>query len=305
MKVKDIERVIFTPGLGRESLTSDYYAVDNMVIVGATGSGKTTTTQAIVKSIIDSNEPDHYSLVYIDMKSHDSNPMCNTNRIIPTMTLMKYLKESPLEWDYKERVVQFVRHLTLLTWWASRDITGDPDAISMPAKCLIVVIEEFELLPLLERTLVLTMMKACPCVKFILSSQNSYCFRDYMDLFEYRIVTRAADALTSDDILGCNLGYKKADEYGSCWFYCGTTPGVYKKYRVKATPASLLNRLMKAQSGYSGQVNPVVLDDAWYQDNKELVSEYFRSYVGADFGIFDAYIHKELYTSAHGGEVDE
>ena len=48
MKIKDLERVIFTPGVCRESLTSDYYDVDNTIVVGVTGSGKTTTMQAIM-----------------------------------------------------------------------------------------------------------------------------------------------------------------------------------------------------------------------------------------------------------------
>lgn len=51
MKIKDLERVIFTPGVCRESLTSDYYDVDNTIVVGVTGSGKTTTMQAIMVRI--------------------------------------------------------------------------------------------------------------------------------------------------------------------------------------------------------------------------------------------------------------
>ena len=59
MKMKDKEQIIFTPGLDSRSLKMDYYDIDNMVIVGTTGSGKTTALNAIVKSMIESNSSEY------------------------------------------------------------------------------------------------------------------------------------------------------------------------------------------------------------------------------------------------------
>lgn len=306
MKVKDIERVIFTPGLSRESLTSDYYAIDNTVIVGTTGTGKTTTTQAIVKSILDSNEPDTYSLLYLDMTGHETNPLCNTNRILSSMTLMRYMKESfPFD-TYAERAEQVIRMLSIAMWWSSRKVPsydeGEPER---PPKLLVLVIDGFDALDELEQKLVFTMMKACPFVKVIASAQTAKTFKDFLDLFEYKIVTKVHNALDSDIVLGCNLGYKQADKYGSCWFTSESVPGFYRKYGVKMMSTSLLNRYMKTQAGYEGAVNSIVEDVEDFQQNAKQVSEWFRKWLNCQYDSFNVYIEKELLAPRRGGSYEE
>lgn len=299
MKVKDFERVIFTPGQVRGSLNREYYEVDNTVIIGTTGSGKTTTTHAIVKSILDSNKPYAFSLIYMDMASPEINPMCNTNRIISSMSLMEYMSTDNTMMSYRERAVQMIRSLTLATWWASRDLGNDPDD-SEPNKCLIVVIENFDMLDSLEQKLVFTMMNACSCVKFIISAQNPENFREYLDMFTYRIVTRVTTALCSDVVLGCNLGYKQADKYGTIWFYSDSTPYVYRKYTVDMTPIPLLNRFMKVQAGYSGVRNPISRDIADALNNTGMIMDFFKKYVGCETDVFRAYIQKHLLSEKEG-----
>ena len=72
MKTKDRELTIFTPGLDSRSLKIDYFDIDNMVIVGVTGSGKTTALNAIVKSMMESNDSKYLQLVMFD----SSNNVC-------------------------------------------------------------------------------------------------------------------------------------------------------------------------------------------------------------------------------------
>ena len=300
MRMKDYKRVIFTPGLSRESLTSDYYAVDNMVIAGATGSGKTTTIQGIVKSIMDNNEPEEYSLMYIDMKGYASNPMCNTNRIIPSMSLMYTMQEDIIRTDYKERAEQFIRHLAMVAQCPSTESENESD-LRFNDKFLIVVIENFEHLDSLERNLVFTIMSTCEYIKFILSVQDADAVKDYMELFSYRIATRLTTALASDIILGCNLGYKQADRFGTCWFYYDKVPGIYRKYRVRCVSQPLLNRFMKAQSGYSGPVNRIVKDyNKSMRDAYRLAADFRRS-VNSENDAFRAYIDKFLFNHKREG----
>lgn len=302
MRMKDYKRVIFTPGLSRESLTSDYYAVDNMVIAGITGSGKTTTIQGIVKSIMDNNDPEEYSLMYIDMSDCTSNPMCNTKRILPTMSLMYSLQEDIILPNYKERVEQFIRHLAMVAQCPSDSELETNDNSRLNNKFLIVVIENFEFLDSLEKGLVFTIMASCPYIKFILSVQGADSVKDYIDLFTYRIVTKLPTALSSDIILGCNLGYKQADRYGSCWFYYDKVPGVYRKYRVRCLSQSLLNRFMKAQSGYSGPVNPIVKEYKDSMKNIYRLAADFRRSVDSEDDAFRAYINKFLINRKREGD---
>lgn len=299
MKVKDFERVIFTPGLGRESFNRDYFEVDNTVIIGTTGSGKTTTTHAIVKSILDSNSPCAYSLIYMDMASAGNNPMCNTNRIVSSMAPMEYLSTDYAEMSYRKRAIQMIRHLTLATWWSSISSGEEPDE-PRPGKFLIVVIENFDALDRLEQKLVFTMMKTYPFVKFIVNAQKPDAMRDYMDLFTYRIVTRTSTAAESNVVLGCNLGHEKADAYGTVWFYNDNKPNTYRKYSVDMIPVSLLNRFMKVQAGYTGARNPICEDIAATFRNTEMILDFFKKYMGCENDVFRQYIDKFLTDEKEG-----
>lgn len=284
MKVKDLERVIFTPGLCRESLTSDYYEIDNMVIVGTCGSGKTTAVQSIVKSIIESNDADAYSLMYLDIEGFVTNPFCNKNRVPSCMELMKdfYVREG----SYEEKIEQFLEDLLLIHKWADN---SDID-VSSRKPLLIIAIDMFELLNDRCRNMVFALMIEEPCIKFILGTQGVSTLKDRLDLIPYRIITRANTSSDSDTLLGCNLGYTKADVYGSCWFYNTQHPCTYKKYNVEYTPESLLNRMMKVHSGYSGKQNQVVGAIRCGLDRRELFNNYLCSMVGTAVNPVDKYV---------------
>ena len=134
------------------------------------------------------------------------------------MTLMKYMKESPAIPTYMERAEQLIRMLSIAMWWSSREVpsvTYDGEK-EKPCKLLVLVIDNFDALNGLEQQLVFTTMKVCPFVKVIATAQTAKSFEKFLDLFEYKIVTGVHNALDSDIVLGCNLGYKQADKYGSC-----------------------------------------------------------------------------------------
>ena len=261
MKMKDKERIIFTPGLDSRSLKMDYHDVDNMVIVGNTGSGKTTALNAIVKSMIESNSSEYLQLVMFD-GSNDVNesPFFTTTRITPYTELQRYLGTSPKMFYHDIFSILHGLH------WVASSVDGDLGEIPafgtigpklIPGK-IVVVINEFEALPMYLQYLVRLIIKRnSPQVKFILTGQSERPFKEFIKDIRYRLTTRV-DNSTSDFLFGCNIGSKRADKYGTCWFYDVTEPDVYTKHIVNYIHDSLLNRMMKTYS--SGKVsNPKLL----------------------------------------------
>ena len=256
MMMKDLERVIFTPGVNRETLTCDYYEVDNTVVVGTTGSGKTTTIQGIVNSIISSNEPDTYGLVYFDMGLQEACPFCNKNRVIPSMSLMHDF--FAIQGDYYTKVRVFIEKLLLIAECGVFKAYGDEDylrGLSKPK--LVIVIDGFDKLKITEQRAVFAIMKMCTEVKFIIGVQSVKHITRYLYLFNYRVSTRISEE-DSNAIMGCNLGYTQADKYGSCWFYDASKTYLYKKYNVPYMSKSLINRNLKVNAGYKGPENCIL-----------------------------------------------
>ena len=247
MKIKDFERVIFTPGVCRNTLTSDYYEVDNMLVVGVSGSGKTTLLQAIMNSIISSNEPRQFSLVHMDMYTNGINPYCNENRVIPCMDLMHDIYAE--EGSYAEKCQKFLDKLFIVHEGLLCGDAVDHEGAAFSTK-LIIVIDGFDRLDKIYQQEVFAIMKAHKGIKFILGTQNVEQFRKYLYLVPYRIVTRTSSD-TSNEVLHCNIGNTQADVMGSCWFYDVSNPGVYKKYNVEYMPESLVNRMLKVHAGRS------------------------------------------------------
>ena len=261
MKIKDFERVIFTPGLCRQSLTSDYYEVENTVVVGTTGSGKSTLMQAIAKSIIDSNDASQFNLAYFDMYDKEESPLCNPNRIMPCMQIMKCIREEAFAClDYNDRVSQFLAYLPMLAKFGMSTVDEDEYHAGMRDSMLIVIIDGFDKLGDFYRDAVFATMKLTNRIKFILGLQSSVLVRDYLDLIPYRIVTRAHSPKDSDKVLGCNLGYTQADAWGTCWFKDERNPFIYKKYEVEYIPNSFLNRVTKVYASGYKNTNSIVVD---------------------------------------------
>ena len=261
MKMKDKEQIIFTPGLGSQSLKMDYYDVDNMVIVGTTGSGKTTALNAIVKSMIESNNSEYLQLVMFDGSGNvNESPFFSTTRITPYTELQRYLGISP-KMFYHE-VYSLLHGLYAMSLVTDGDLGEVPGfgfdkSKLLPGK-IVVVINEFEALPTYLQYLTrLIIMRDSPQIKFILTGQSERPFKDFIKNIRYRLTTRVEDK-ASDVLLGCNIGSRRADKYGSCWFYDITEPDIYSKHVVNFTPDSLLNRMMKTYA--SGKVsNPKLL----------------------------------------------
>lgn len=291
MKIKDLERVIFTPGVCRESLTSDYYDVDNTIVVGVTGSGKTTTMQAIMDSIIDSNEPEQFSLMYVDLHTHRSNPFCNENRIIPCMSLMREIYNE--EGTYKEKVQNFLKRLMEIHEYAlcGSGVRFDGKRISTR---LIIAIDGFEMLDKQYQELVFAIMKKSKCIKFILGMQSIGCCKRYLYLVPYRIVTRSTDEV-SNEVLHCNLGHTQADLFGTCWFHDIRKPGQYKKYVVEYLPVSYINRALKVNAGYTkGNIVANAFKEK-LDDPKICIELLANQYKTTPENLITAYIEKNLH----------
>lgn len=255
MKVKGLERVIFTPGLCRQSLTSDYYEMENTVVVGTTGSGKTTLMQAIAKSIIDSNDACNFNMAFFDLYGYNYNPICNSNRILPCMDIMHFLFGPEFEGlSYEQKVEQFIAHLPLMAKWEMPDVY-DTEASPEERGFLVVMIDGFDRLDKFYQDAVFATMKLSNKIKFIIGVQSSVTVREYLDEIPYRIVTKSITPGDSDIVLGCNLGYTQADDYGTCWFKDERNPYIYKKYSIECIPNSLLNKMMKVYSGYAKGLN--------------------------------------------------
>lgn len=261
MKMKDKEQIIFTPGLDSRSLKMDYYDVDNMVIVGTIGSGKTTALNAIVKSLMESNSSEYLQLVMFDGSNHvTESPFFSTTRITPFTELQRYLGVSPAMFYHE--VHTLLTGLYCMVSTVDGDLGEVPSLDMLTTKLLpgkiVVVINEFEALPDYLKYMIKFIIKQNnPQVKFILTGQSARPFKDFITDIRYRLTTRVDDA-TSDVLLGCNIGSKRADKYGSCWYYDVTEPDTYTKHIVNFTPESLLNRMMKTYA--SGKVsNPKLL----------------------------------------------
>lgn len=261
MKTKDRELTIFTPGLDSRSLKMDYFNIDNMVIVGSTGSGKTTALNAIVKSMMESNDSKYLQLVMFDGSNNVcESPFFNTNRITP-YTKLQSTFVTP-EMFYHE--VYELLH-TLLTVASStvysigEDCNGATGHAKLVSGVIVVIINEFEALPEYLQYLVrLILRRNSPQVKFILTGQSERPFKDFISDIRYRLTTRVNDE-ASNTLLGCNIGSRCADKYGTCWFYDSEEPDRYSKHVVNYTPESLLNRMMKIYSS-SKESDSLVLD---------------------------------------------
>ena len=287
MKTKDRERIIFTPGLDSRSLKMDYYDIDNMVIVGTTGSGKTTALNAIVKSMIESNDSEYLQLVMFDGSGNVSeSPFFSTTRITPYTELQRYLGVS--QQMFYHEVYSILHGL----YWVVSAVDGDLGEVPafgtsepklLPGK-IVVVINEFEALPTYLKYLIrLIIRRHSPQVKFILTGQSERPFKEFISDIRYRLTTRVNE-LTSDILLGCNIGSKRADKYGSCWFYDITEPDDYNKCIVSFTPESLLNRMMKTYA--SGKVsNPKLLLKFRRVQNSRNMYEYANQAISDIYGV--------------------
>lgn len=289
MKTKDRERIIFTPGLDSRSLKMDYYDIDNMVIVGTTGSGKTTALNAIVKSMIESNSSEYLQLVMFDGTNNTKeSPFFNQMRITPFTELQRNL--GFVTGMFYHNVFHLVETLSRVVRTCSMDQGEKSDfldrtkSVHVPGT-IVVVINNFDTLPKYIQLYVwYTMMWESSQVKFILTGQSERPFKDYLDRVRYRLITRADDS-TSNILLGCNIASRRADKYGSCWFYDINEPDTYTKHIVSFTPDSLLNRMMKSYA--SGKPSNNRLLNKYYSvgaadysqcscDMREVISDVFK-----------------------------
>lgn len=289
MKMKDKEQIIFTPGLDSRSLKMDYYNIDNMVIVGTTGSGKTTALNAIVKSMIESNSSEYLQLVMFDGTNNtNESPFFNQTRITPFTELQRHLAFTPDM--FYHNVFGLVENLSRVVRTCCGDL-GEKNDFLDRNKCvhvpgtIVVVINNFDALPKYIQLYVwYTMMWESNQVKFILTGQSERPFKDYLDRVRYRLITRVDDN-ASNILLGCNIASRRADKYGSCWFYDINEPDTYTKHIVSFTPDSLLNRMMKSYA--SGKPSNNRLLNKYYSvsaadysksscDMREVISEVFK-----------------------------
>lgn len=289
MKMKDKEQIIFTPGLDSRSLKMDYYDIDNMVIVGTTGSGKTTALNAIVKSMIESNSSEYLQLVMFDGTNNtNESPFFNQTRITPFNELQRNL--GFVKGMFYHRVFCLVENLSRVVCTCCSDLGEVSDfvdrnkSVHVPGT-IVVVINNFDALPKYIQLYVwYIMMWESSQVKFILTGQSERPFKDYIDSVRYRLITRADDN-ASNILLGCNIASRRADKYGSCWFYDINEPDTYTKHIVNFTPDSLLNRMMKSYA--SGKPSNNRLLKKYYSvgaidysehscDMREIISDMFK-----------------------------
>ena len=261
MKTKDKELTIFTPGLDSQSLKMDYFNIDNMVIVGTTGSGKTTALNAIMKSMMESNDSKYLQLVMFDGTNNAcESPFFNPRRITPHTKLQSMFISPDMFYLEVHELLHTLLAVASTTVYSIGEYcnvaTGRTELVP---GVIVVVINEFEALPEYLRYLVRLIIKRnSPQVKFILTGQSERPFKDFISDIRYRITTRVSDE-TSNTLLGCNIGSRCADEYGTCWFYDSEEPDSYSKHIVNFTPESLLNRMMKTYSS-NKDPNSLLLD---------------------------------------------
>ena len=239
MKTKDRELTIFTPGLSSQSLNMDYYEINNMIVSGLTGSGKDTALTAVVKSMIESNKVGKFSYVYIDgMDTH--NPLANSGRITP-------YKELQLALGYGLPLLEVYQMLVNLCTVVGTKCEGTDTDPKLVDGTLVVIINNFGAMPEYLQLLVRYLMKwtvSSSEMKVIVACQPSECTRDMLENAPYRLCTRLVEE-ESNRLLGCNIAARRADKYGTAWFYNIEEPDKYTKHVVNYTPDSLLNRMMK------------------------------------------------------------
>lgn len=250
MKTKDKELTIFTPGLDSRSLKMDYFNIDNMVIVGTTGSGKTTALNAIVKSMMESNDSKYLQLVMFDGANNDyESPFFNQRRFTPHTKLQSIFNTPDMFYlEVYELLHTLLAVASTVVHTFGEECDGATGQVKLIPGAIVVVINEFEALPEYLRYLVrLIIRRNSPQVKFILTGQSERPFKDFISNIRYRITTRVNDE-TSNILLGCNIGSRRADKYGTCWFYDSEEPDTYSKHVVNFIPESLLNRMIKTYS---------------------------------------------------------
>lgn len=250
MKTKDRELTIFTPGLDSRSLKMDYFDIDNMVIVGVTGSGKTTALNAIVKSMMESNDSKYLQLVMFDgFNNVCESPFFNSRRITPHTELQSiFLNQNMFYHELYNLLHTLLMVANSVVYSVGEEYHGLTEYPKLVPGVIVVVINEFEALPEYLRYLVrLIIRRKSPQVKFILTGQSERPFKDFISDIRYRITTRVDDE-ASNTLLRCNIGSRCADKYGTCWFYDSEEPDYYSKHVVNFTPESLLNRMMKTYS---------------------------------------------------------
>lgn len=304
MKMKDKEQIIFTPGLDSRSLKMDYYDIDNMVIVGTSGSGKTTALNAIVKSMIESNNSEYLQLVMFDGSNNvNESPFFSTSRITPFTQLQSYLGFCP-KMFYHE-VFSLLQTLNIVVTCINGDLGEEPsfglrEGKLIPGK-IVVVINEFEALPLYLQYLTRMILGwGSSQVKFILTGQSERPFKDFIQNIRYRLTTRVEDK-TSNLLLGCNIGSRRADKYGTCWFYDINEPDTYTKHIVNFVPESLLNRMMKTYASGKEPNNKLLSKyhaaaavDSRYLNNIQVMSEIYKIDAQALFEDFLNIANKEV-----------
>lgn len=260
MKTKDKELTIFTPGLDSRSLKMDYFDIDNMVIVGGTGSGKTTMLNTIVKSMIDSNDSKYLQLVMFDGGNNVcESPFFNQRRITPYTELQRIFIMPSM---FYHEVYNLLHTLLTVASSVVQPVGEEWNVVTGHRKLvpgvIVVIINEFEALPEYLRYLIrFIIRRKSPQVKFILTGQSEKPFKDFISDIRYRVTTRVDDE-ASNVLLKCNIGSRCADKYGTCWFYDSEEPDCYSKHIINFTPDSLLNRMMKTYSS-NKESNSLVL----------------------------------------------
>lgn len=239
MKMKDKELTIFTPGLSSRSLTMDYHNIDNMILTGVTGSGKDTTLNHIVVSMLESNGLGRFSYVMID-SSPVKSPLANPNRVTPYNELQSEIDEE----DY----FKSVRELLITLIECARAYLQDYDGSQKYVRgSLVLIVNGFGGFPKYIQCLIRYLIfctRRIDTYKVIVSGQPSEISEDMLDVSRYVLATRIDDE-NSDRLFGCNIASKLSDKYGSVWFHDREEPCVFTKHTVKFTPDSLLNKMMK------------------------------------------------------------
>ena len=232
--MENTEKVVFTPGLSIRSNTKEYKDLDNTLIAGVPGSGLGTLINDMLYAAINANESRRFSYVFIDGRARFASPFSNIKRLSTYNLLMSELVES----DYLNSVHKFLETVSMMSVHYTVN------------EVLLIVIDGFSKLNVETQQLIRRMLQNAKLnahVKFWIVADSSLGeLREVVDKFRYRIITRCGDEGLSNELLGCNVGARCADKYGTCWFYDKQHPDTYSKLNVCFREDSFYERFLRS-----------------------------------------------------------